>query len=140
MRSSIAVLTAALVLSGCATSGPPPTTSAAGAWTPQVDAKGASKAKYEQDLAECRTYAQANPETDARKQTSKGLKKGGLLGAAAAGAAVIATGGLVLLPSLAVIGAAPAAVYGVEGKGKASEKYKEIVTTCLQGRGYNVIG
>ena len=111
------------VLAGCAQS-----------YEPIVDMKGVDQARYRQDLAECRTYAEkVSPAGEAAT--------GGVIGAgigAALGAIVGAFGGG------AGTGAAVGA--GVGGAGGAAsgglrgvEGQKQVINNCLRHRGYAVL-
>ncbi len=116
-------LTAAMLIAGCAQS-----------YDPIVDTKGVDQARYEQDLAECRQYAeQVSPAGEAAAGGVLGAAFGAALGAvigafsgsAGRGAAIgAATGG--------VTGTAGGAVGGVEGQ-------KDVIDNCLRGRGYSVL-
>jgi len=115
-------------------------------WTPSIDTKGVKQAKYQQDYAECRAYAEADPGTNGKAVGKKKAMKWGLGGVALVGAATVLTGGLaapVLLPSMAgsaaLTGGAAAATGGISGKAVADTKYRNIVGSCLQGRGYKVL-
>lgn len=117
------VLVASLGIAGCAQS-----------YQPVVDTKGVDTARYQQDLFECRQYAeQTSPAGDAAV--------GGLAGAAggaALGAIVGAfTGGA---GTGAAIGAATGGAVGVAGgAGKGITDQQRIIDNCLRGRGYNVL-
>jgi outer membrane lipoprotein SlyB len=117
------VLAASLGIAGCAQS-----------YQPVVDTKGVDSARYQQDLYECRQYAeQVSPAGDAAV--------GGLAGAAggaALGAIVGAfTGGA---GTGAAIGAATGGAVGVAGgAGKGITDQQRIINNCLRGRGYNVL-
>lgn len=112
-----------LLLAGCAQS-----------YEPIIDRKGVDQARYEQDLAECRQYAeQVSPAGEAAAGGLLGAAFGAALGAvvgafsgsAGTGAAVgAATGG--------VTGTAGGAVGGVQGQ-------KQVIDNCLRGRGYSVL-
>lgn len=100
-----------------------------------VDMKGVDSARYEQDLTECRAYAeQVSPAREA--VVGAGL-------AAALGAAIGAIAGAFggSAGSGAATGAAIGGVTGTAagGAGGVSEQ-KQIIDRCLAGRGYNVLG
>ncbi len=105
-------------------------------YQPIVDTKGVDNAKYQQDLAECRAYAeQVNPVGEAVAGALLGAALGAALGAvtgsfdpgfsagggAAAGAAIGGTAGT-----------AAGAAGGVEGQ-------IAVIDNCLRGRGYTVL-
>ena len=123
MRKTIATLSAAALLAGCAT-GP------TGAdYRPLVDTRGPTGHRYEQDLAECQTYAQR-------------------AAGAGDGAAAGAVGGAVVMGLLsAILGggghgrwAAVGAVTGaLQGAGAGEANQRAVVTRCMQGRSYNVL-
>jgi hypothetical protein len=135
-RTVSACLCLSFALSGCATA---PST-----WTPQIDTQNVNQAKYAQDFADCKKFAQANPDTDAAKASKHDAIKYGVGTAAIMGAATIATGGLALIPIMAgtlAVGAGGGAVAGAMGAtASADAKYKDVITRCLAGRGYHVIG
>jgi len=135
-RTVRALACASLLVSGCATT---PST-----WTPQIDAQHVNQAKYQQDFADCKKYAEANPDADASKAAKHDALKYGLGTAAIMGAATIATGGIALLPIMAgtlAVGAGGGAVAGAMGASMTADaKYKDVITRCLAGRGYHVIG
>jgi hypothetical protein len=135
---------AALLLAGCTTTSASAPPSQQTAWKPQVDMKGVSQAQYDKDVGECRAYADANPDANGNKQAGKKALKYGAVGAAAMGAVVVATGGLALLPAagaaLATTGGAAALDGGAVGKVGGDAKYQSIVSGCMSGRGYKVLG
>ena len=119
------VLVAAFCLAGCAQS-----------YQPVVDTKGVDSARYQQDLYECRQYAeQVSPAGDAAI---------GGLGAAAGGAALGAITGAIV-PGVsagtgAAVGAATGGVVGVAGgTAKGISDQRSIINNCLRGRGYSVL-
>ncbi len=122
-----AVMTALMVttlLAGCAHS-----------YQPVVDMKGVNQQKYQQDLAECRQYAdQINPVQDAGLDALIGAAGGAALGAA--------TGAAFGSPAYgAAAGAAAGGIGGAAYGGVGgAEKQKSIINRCLQGRGYKVLG
>jgi outer membrane lipoprotein SlyB len=90
--------------------------------------------RYEQDLAECQTYAQQiDPGTNAAIGAVGGAAVGAALGAivgaffgcpgetAGFGAALFGAGG------------------GLQGAGQSAQAQKDIVIRCMQGRGYRVL-
>ncbi len=119
----VASLALILILAGCAQS-----------YQPVVDTKGVDNAKYQQDLLECRQYAeQVSPAGEAATTGVLGAAGGAALGAivgafsgsAGTGAAIgAATGG--------AVGAGAGGVSGIS-------EQKRIINNCLRGRGYNVL-
>jgi hypothetical protein len=113
-------------------------------WTPQIDPKGLNKAQYEKDLAECKAFAEANPDADGDAAAKKGAMKTGLGTAALAGVTVVASGGLALLPIVAgglAVGTGTSAFFGSKAARSAADaKYQSIIENCLRGRGYSVLG
>jgi hypothetical protein len=115
----------ALALTGCAQS-----------YQPVVDTKGVDSARYQQDLYDCRQYAeQVSPAGNAAI---------GGLGGAAGGAALGAITGAIL-PGVsagngAALGAATGGAVGVAGGAyKGVNDQKTIINNCLRGRGYSVL-
>lgn len=115
-------------------------------WTPTIDTQGVKPAKYEKDFAECKAFAEADPSTNGRAVGKKSAMKWGLGGAALVGAATVLTGGAaaaVLLPAMAAPAAmtagTAAAAGGLSAKAGADAKYRNVVGTCLEGRGYRVL-
>jgi len=123
------IVVAGLLLSGCATSN-------ASTWRPMVDTQGTDNSRYEQDLVECRAYAEANPEADPETAARDGAIK---TGAMMAGVTIL-TGGLALIPTLAGGIAGAVGLGGWGGTEAADAKYRNIVSNCMVGRGYRVIG
>ncbi len=125
MKKLLTMAMATMTLAGCAQS-----------YQPVVDTKGQDSARYQQDLFECRQYAeQVSPAGDAAV--------GGLGGAAAGAALGAITGALVGGVSAgtgAAVGAATGGAVGV-GAGAVSgvEEQKRIINNCMRGRGYNVL-
>jgi hypothetical protein len=113
-----------LVISGCATS------------NVIVDPASISNSqKYAQDLRECESIAQ---QYDLSGQATGGAALGGLavLGTAAA---VLATGGMYLLPAGALLaGGTGAAIFGGNVVNKETRMRDTIRATCLTERGYRV--
>lgn len=104
-----------LLLAGCA-----------GNPGPIVDTKGVDMSRYNQDLADCESYAD-------QVETGKGVAKGAAAGAAV-GAVAGAIGGSV----------AKGAGYGALGGGTQSAlknegEKQDVVKNCLRGRGYKVL-
>jgi outer membrane lipoprotein SlyB len=97
---------------------------------PIVDRRGLDQAKYQSDLAECRTYAQeVSTVEEAAEKAAIGAAVGGAIGAifgnsdiAGKAAGAGAVGG------------------GTEGALDAEERKERILFRCLKGRGYRVLG
>ncbi|HEX7007511.1 MAG TPA: glycine zipper family protein [Alphaproteobacteria bacterium] len=120
---SVVLSVVALALAACARS-----------YEPIVDMKGVDQARYQQDLAECRAYAeQVSPAGEAAA--------GGLLGAgvgAALGAIVGAFGGGA--GSGAALGAGVGGVGGAASGGlRGASGQKQVIKNCLSRRGYAVL-
>lgn len=120
-----AAIALALGLAGCAQS-----------YQPVVDTGNVNTSRYQQDLFECRQYAeQVSPAAEAGK--------GALLGAAggaALGAVVGALTGGVGAGEAAAWGAGTGAVVGGgTGAYQGTADQKRIIDNCLRGRGYNVL-
>lgn len=114
-----------LVLAGCAQS-----------YQPVVDMKGVDTAKYQQDLYECRQYAeQVSPVERAAGGALLGAAGGAALGAITGGLASGVSAGSGAALGAATGGAVGAGVGGVTG----IEQQKQIIDNCLRGRGYNVL-
>ena len=139
MRHALELVLATAVFSGCASTGPPATSTVA------YPAKGQNAEKQLFDTNECQTWARQQTGYDPTKETAKGAAIGGLLGAAggaAVGAAVgAATGGGA--GSGAAAGAIIGGVGGTVGGGayqysKTKDGYEQAYSACMQGRGYTV--
>lgn len=106
----------------------------AATYQPVVDMKGVDHFKYQQDLSECRSYAdRINPLED--------LGVGTLLGAAGGAALGAATGAAIGSPATgAAMGAAAGGIGGASYGGlSAAERQKTIIKNCLKQRGYKVL-
>lgn len=104
-----------LILAGCAANP-----------DPIVDTRGVDMVKYEQDLADCKTYKQQVP-------TEVGVAKGAGAGAAV-GAAAGAIGGDVAK------GAGYGAIAGGAKSAQVNEREKQqVVKNCMRYRGYRVL-
>lgn len=139
---AVHILVTMALLGGCATTNP------ASAWRPMVDTqRGFSATAYERDLGECRAYAEQNPEADPAAAAQAGARgmatTGGAIGVGTVVAAGLLTGGVALIP-MAAAGAFTALTGGMVGamggNQMAEIKYKNIVSNCMVGRGYRVIG
>ena len=125
MKRFLALAVAASALAGCAQS-----------YEPVVDTRGHDTARYQQDLYECRQYAErTSPAGDAAV--------GGLTGAAAGAALGAITGALVGGVSAgegAAFGAATGGAVGVgTGAYRGVNEQQRIIDNCMRGRGYNVL-
>ena len=118
MKYSVGVVVMALTLAACTT-------------TDEIiiDQKGVDMAAYQQDLAECKTYASdVKSKEKAVKGAGSGAVVGGLIGAITGGASGAAKG--------AGVGAVGGGARGVN-EGEQSEV--QVVKRCLGGRGYRVL-
>lgn len=137
MMRGLGALLVVVVLAGCATSTPQPSTYA-------YPLKGQSAAQQQRDAGECQAWAKQQTGYDPTMDTAKGAGIGAVLGAvggAAAGAAIGAASGNA--GKGAAIGAATgglggAAVGGAIGYTKNKEGYEKAYGACMQGRGYSV--
>jgi len=105
-------------------------------YQPVVDTKGHDTARYQQDLYECRQYAeQVSP---AGQAAVGGL--GGAAGGAALGAITGALVGGVSAGEGAALGAATGGAVGVgAGAYRGIDEQQRVIDNCLRGRGYNVL-
>lgn len=123
-RTAFLALTATFLVSACASS-----------YQPVIDTKHVNMDKYQQDLSECRAYAdQVDVAGDAGTDTLIGA------GVGAAGGAVLGA-----ITGSAGMGAAIGATAGGLGGGgsgtmSAIQRQKKIINNCLKGRGYKVLG
>jgi outer membrane lipoprotein SlyB len=104
-------------------------------YQPVVDTQGVDQYKYQQDLAQCRSYAeQVNPWENAGIDTLIGAAGGAALGAA--------TGAAVGAPAAgAAVGAAAGGIGGAGYGGISSANRQQIIiNNCLRERGYRVLG
>ncbi len=95
--------------------------------SPIVDTQGVDMANYENDLAQCQQYAK---QVSTGKDTAVGAGAGALLGwavSAIAGGDKSASAGV------------GAVTGGAAGLGKSASEQKNIISRCLQGRGYKVL-
>lgn len=122
--SAKAITTAAIVAvlaTGCATS--------PHGYRPVVD-HGRSSGNYEQDLAECQQLA--TQRASQAQSAGAGALLGALFGAALGAAAGLDSNSI---GKVAGVGA----VHGVAA-GASNTDQRDIVTRCVQGRGWNVVG
>ncbi|MFQ5617445.1 MAG: hypothetical protein ACE5FR_00600 [Rhodospirillales bacterium] len=132
MKRIVAIGAAAcLVLAGCAQF-----------YRPEVDLKGADRAKYEADLAECRDEASETPvEGESPAPIFGAALLMGLIGAAIGAASIPYDGGTGAARGAAIFGALGAALGGVFVASKQAEAQTiraGIIDTCLHARGYTV--
>ena len=97
---------------------------------PIIDRKGVDETAYQQDLAECRAYAE---EVDTPTETVKG----GAIGAAVGTAVGTIFGDGRGAERGAGIGAIAG---GSDGLTEAERRKERILYRCLKGRGYRVLG
>jgi len=117
----LAALAAATLLGGCAAQQP--------GRDPIVDLKGVDPARYQVDLAECRTYAdQVGVGQDAAVGAVTGAVLGGVTGAVARDSDTAKRAAGVG----AVLGGAHGTLSGLEERDR-------VVRTCLRNRGYAVL-
>lgn len=117
MNKAIHLLVFLMVIAGCASE-------------PIVDRRGVDESKYQQDLAECRSYA-------AQVDTTGETAKSGAIGAAVG----VTVGAIVGNSHDAKRGAGLGAVAGgSRGFSKSEHRKEKIMFRCLQGRGYRVLG
>ncbi len=94
-----------------------------------IDQKGVNSAAYQQDLAECKTYAESVKKGEKTAVgAASGAVVGGLIGAITGGASGAATG--------AGVGAVGG---GAKGVSEGAQSEVQVVKNCLRGRGYHVL-
>ena len=94
-----------------------------------IDPKGVNMAQYEQDLAECRSYASAvRTGEKAVRGAASGAVVGGLIGAAVGDSDDAKSG--------AGVGAVTG---GARGVSEGERDKVAVVKRCLRGRGYRVL-
>jgi len=95
-----------------------------------VDKKGVDEDAYQQDLAECRVYAaEINTGRQAVERGAAGAVLGGVVGAI--------VGDRHTAGRIAGVGAVGGTV---KGAGQAEQRKQRVVSNCLRGRGYKVLG
>ncbi|WP_279249683.1 glycine zipper domain-containing protein [Candidatus Marimicrobium litorale] len=94
-----------------------------------IDQKGVNMNAYNQDLAECRTYAS---EVKTNEKTAKGAGSGAVVG----GLIGAITGGVEGAARGAGVGAVGG---GARGASEGERSEVEVVKRCLGGRGYRVL-
>lgn len=123
MKTCLALLSAAVLLAGCA--------STAQVYQPIVDPKFGDQAALPAALAECRELAE---QVQQGNRAAAGAVAGALL-SAAIGAALGARG-----QSLAQIAGSGAIVGGASSAGYAGLTQQQVIQRCLTNRGYSVLG
>ncbi len=94
-----------------------------------IDRKGVDMARYQVDLAECRSYAEEVPTGEkAVKGAASGAVVGGLIGAAVGDSSDAQRG--------AGVGAVTG---GAKGVSAGEQEKVQVVKRCLRGRGYRVL-
>lgn len=94
-----------------------------------IDKQGVDMTKYEQDLAECRQYAE---EVDTSSEAAKGALGGAVIG----GTVGAILGGRRSAEKLGGV----AAVTGAASSGSSASREKSQITkNCLRGRGYRIL-
>jgi hypothetical protein len=133
MQRQIAVLCGlAILTAGCGTTAQP------GGWTPMIDQRNVDPARYEQDFTECKSYAETGGTVE--EHGRRNAIRGGVAGGALAAGAIVATGGLAAIPLLGGVVATQMGIGALGGKFFADSRYRSVITQCLNGRGYSVIG
>ncbi|OGT72939.1 MAG: hypothetical protein A3H44_01810 [Gammaproteobacteria bacterium RIFCSPLOWO2_02_FULL_57_10] len=96
---------------------------------PIVDMQGVNVAQYNQDLAECQSYAE---QVEAGRQVAGGAVAGAVVGAA--------IGAVVGNSDTAQRAAGAGAVGGgARGAAGAMQERNQVLSNCLRGRGYRVL-
>ncbi|CAA0126132.1 Uncharacterised protein [Halioglobus japonicus] len=94
-----------------------------------IDQKGVNMTTYQQDLAECKSYAESVKTGEKTAVgAASGAVVGGLIGAITGGGSGAAKG--------AGVGAVGG---GAKGASQGVETEVQVVKTCLRGRGYRVL-
>jgi hypothetical protein len=91
-----------------------------------IDRQGVDMSRYDQDLAECKSYA-------TEVQTGKKVAKGAASGAVVGGLIGVITGDA---GKAAGVGAVTG---GAKGASEGAEDEVDVVKRCLRGRGYKVL-
>jgi hypothetical protein len=94
-----------------------------------IDERGVDMARYRQDLAECRGYAE-------QVRTGEKVVRGAASGAAIGGAIGAITGGKDRAAEGAGVGAVTG---GARGAAQGERTEVQVVKRCLSGRGYRVL-
>jgi outer membrane lipoprotein SlyB len=94
-----------------------------------IDQKGVDMSRYEQDLAECKTYAsEVKTGNKVAKGAVSGAVVGGLIGAAVGNSRDAQRGA-----------GAGAVTGGARGVREGEQTEMQVVKRCLSGRGYRVL-
>jgi phage-related tail protein len=123
MKKTIAILIA-LSVTACATR------PMGAEYRPIVDMQGKDVAQYESDLGQCQTYAQQA--AGAAQRAAGAAVAGALLGALLMKGAGVGNEG-----HGAAVGALAA---GARGAADGEHDQRSVITRCLAGRGYSVLG
>ena len=91
-----------------------------------IDKKGVDMARYEQDLAECRTYSE-------EVQTGQKVAKGAASGAVVGGLIGAITGDAGKAAGVGAVGG------GARRANEGSQDEVRVVKNCLRGRGYKIL-
>ncbi|TNF34690.1 MAG: glycine zipper family protein [Gammaproteobacteria bacterium] len=118
MKQVFGVMAMCLVLAACA-----------GKERIIIDEAQSDMTNYEQDRAECESYAdQVSVAGDAGKGAVVGAVVGGLVGAAVGNSRSVQKGA-----------GAGAAIGGAQGAGKGVQERHQVIKQCLRNRGYQVL-
>ena len=126
MKKTIALLSIAALMTGCAT-----TQGYGASYAPVIDRQGIDLNRYYADLDQCRQYAQ---QVDAAGNAANAAFAGALFGAVLG---AIAGGGHRFNTQMAGAGALGAGTGAAAG---SMQKQQIIIMRCLQGRNYKVLG
>jgi outer membrane lipoprotein SlyB len=91
-----------------------------------IDKQGVDMSRYDQDLAECRSYA-------TEVQTGKKVAKGAASGAVVGGLIGAITGDAGKSAGVGAVGG------GAKGASQGEQEEVQVVKRCLRGRGYKVL-
>jgi outer membrane lipoprotein SlyB len=91
-----------------------------------IDKQGVDMSRYDQDLAECRSYA-------TEVQTGKKVAKGAASGAVVGGLIGAITGDAGKSAGVGAVGG------GAKGASQGEKEKVQVVKRCLRGRGYKVL-
>lgn len=95
-----------------------------------ADKQGMDEAKYQQDLAQCNTYAD---EVGVGEEAAKGAGAGAILG----GAVIAILGGDA--GAIARTAGVGAVVGGAKGGNKGKQEESTVVKNCMRQRGYKIL-
>jgi outer membrane lipoprotein SlyB len=122
MKKHIAIILAASILTGCATTG--------ANYTPIIDSKGSAPESVNADLVECQAYAKQT--MDAASAAVSGAVVGSIIGAMF----MAATGVKGYRNRAASMGAVSG---GLSAAGAAETNQRDIIKRCMSGRGHSVL-